>query len=263
MIFRRVCLALAVAILSVAVGACTSETSAPRREVEARIDPKADEVLKRMCDALCAARAFSFEVHSDMDVGLETGQLVQLHRHSKVVAVRPDKLHVVTEGDNVSDTAWYDGRTLTLLNGHAGTYAAIDAPDRLEAMLDHVIKQYGLTVPLADLFFPNLYEVLTEHTLSGVYVGLHSVDGQPCHHLAFRQEMIDWQVWIDAGEHAVPRKLVITYTREPGFPHYAAVLENWDLAAKPPAGVFAFRPPPGTKQIEMSELVGLVEGGKP
>ena len=27
----------------------------------------------------------------------------------------------------------------------------------------------------------------------------------------FQQEVIDWQVWIDAGEVPVPRKVVITY----------------------------------------------------
>jgi hypothetical protein len=35
---------------------------------------------------------------------------------------------------------------------------------------------------------------------SGTYVGLHNVGKVKCHHLAFRQRMLDWQIWIEAGD---------------------------------------------------------------
>ena len=40
----------------------------------------------------------------------------------------------------------------------------------------------------------------------------------PCHHLAFEQATIDWQLWIDAGKDPLPRKLVITYKTEDEVP---------------------------------------------
>jgi hypothetical protein len=257
---RRACLAVALALLGVSLGACTPEAAAPRAAVTPAIEPKADEALKAMCDALAGAKAFSFEVTSYMDEPLATGQFVQLHRHSKVVAVRPDKLHVETEGDDCRRMAWYDGRTVTVLDRAGNTYAVIDAPNRTEDMLDFLVEQYGLTIPLADVLFPNLYEVLTGNVLSGVYLGVHTAGGQACHHLAFRQEMVDWQVWIDAGTHPVPRKLLITYTREPGQPHYVANLDGWDLSASPPIGQFTFEAPDGIKRVKMTELLGIAEG---
>ncbi len=54
----------------------------------------------------------------------------------------------------------------------------------------------------------------------GEYLGIHEAAGVPCHHLAFEQATIDWQLWIDAGKDPLPRKLVITYKTEDEVPQY-------------------------------------------
>lgn len=226
------------------------------------VDPEADRILKQMSDTLTGAKAFSFHADGYMDEYLATGQLVQFYRGSDVVAVRPNRLHVVTDGDDVKRTAWYDGKTLTVLDRAAKAYASVDVPGTTQDMLDHVMAEYGLTIPLADVLFPNLYEALMANVRSGVYLGVHSVDGHGCHHLAFRQERIDWQVWVDAGAQPVPRKLIITYKQEPGQPHYSATMGNWNLSAKPAADQFTSRPPAGTKRVKMAELLGIAEGGE-
>ncbi len=227
------------------------------------IDPQADQVLKRMSETLGGAEAFSFAAEGVMGEVLETGQLVQISRKSNILAVRPDKLHVDTEGDDVSRSAWYDGRTMTVLDKRAKTYASIEVPNTIEKMLDFVVEKYGLTIPVADLLFPKPYETLIANVLSGTYVGLHTTGGHACHHLAFQQEDIDWQIWIDAGKTSVPRKLVIIYKQEPGHPQYVGKMDKWDLSAKGPSGTFKFQPPAGTKRVEMADLFGKREGGQP
>jgi hypothetical protein len=232
------------------VAGCAVTASRP-----AAIDPQADDILKRMCDTISAAPTLAFEADAQVDERLDTGRLVRLHRHSKVIAARPDRLFVEMAGDEVGGRFWYEKGRLTVLDRGANAYASIAVPDRTEKMLDYVVEKYHVTVPLADLFFPNLYETLTESIESGVYVGVESVEGRDCHHLAFSQAHVDWEIWIDAGERPLPRQIAITYKEEPDAPQYIAVLDKWDLAAAPTAETFRFQPPAGAKAVSVDEMI--------
>ena len=79
--------------------------------------------------------------------------------------------------------------------------------------------------------------------------GLHQAAGVPCHHLAFSQEDIDWQIWIDAGPQPLPRKIVITYAEEPGAPQYTATIKRWSLDPKFTDELFHFVPPEGATKL--------------
>ena len=71
---------------------------------------------------------------------------------------------------------------------------------------------------------------------------------------------VDWQIWIDAGELAVPRRMVINYKNQPGYPRYAAALNYWRLSTDIPQSTFVFNKPEGAKLVEMNELLGIAEG---
>jgi hypothetical protein len=239
---------LAWAALAVFAG-CAAQAPRP-----ADLDPEAGNVLKRMCDTISAAPTLAFEVDSQIDERLDTGQLTRLHRHSKVVAARPDRLFVEMTGDEVGGGLWYEKGRVTLFDRRANAYATIPVPGRTENMLDHIVEKYHLTIPLADILFPNLYEVLTEKIESGAYLGLEDVEGRSCHHLAFRQARVDWQIWITDGAEALPRQIAITYKDEPDQPAYIALLDKWDMAAKPSEATFHFQPPAGAKAVPVDEL---------
>jgi hypothetical protein len=81
-------------------------------------------------------------------------------------------------------------------------------------------------------------------------VGSSVVDGTRCHHLAFTEKTIDWEVWIEDGTQWVPRKLVITYKTLPGAPQFEAVLSDWDLVTQTPDALFTPALPPGAARIE-------------
>ncbi len=224
------------------------------------IDPQADKVLRAMSDTLGGASALEFRGVGVMDEVLATGQLSQFTRTSQVVMRRPDKLHVATEGDDLSRLVWYDGETLTVLDRSDNAYASLAVPDSVEEMVDFVIAEYGLTVPVADLLFSNTYESLIANAQSGEYLGVHVTGDHQCHHLLFRQEQIDWQIWIDAGELALPRKLLIIYKTEPGMPRFFVRLDGWNLAAEPADELFEFTAPADGELIEMDDLLSTEEG---
>ena len=73
-------------------------------------------------------------------------------------------------------------------------------------------------------------------------------------HLAFRQEFIDWQIWI-AEEDNLPRKIVITYKEQPGHPQYTAFLKNWNLSAQTSDSAFVLTPPAQAKKTAFASPV--------
>jgi hypothetical protein len=115
-------------------------------------------------------------------------------------------------------------------------------------------------MPMADLLCGDTYESLLANVESGTYVGLHSVGDVPCHHLLMRQENIDWQIWIDAGKVPMPRKLVITFKRNPGQPQYVATMDDWNLSPAISQETFKFTPPAGAKVVSMDELISHERG---
>lgn len=224
------------------------------RSVE--IDPQAEAVLKRMGDTLDAAKAVRFRVRATMERPVETGQLAAFHRTSEITMVPPDRLCSKTDSDDGMWSAWYHGAKLTVLDREANEYATEEVPGRIDRMLDYMAEQYDLVMPMADLLAGETYASLLAEAESGSYVGLHSVGETKCHHLLFRQENIDWQIWIDAGEQPLPRKLVISYKLEPDEPQYTAMIDDWDLAPTVSEDIFTFTPPADAKIVTMSDLIG-------
>ena len=77
------------------------------------------------------------------------------------------------------------------------------------------------------------------------------VDGDVCDQYAYRQGRIDWQIWISARPgRPLPRKLVITNRADEARPQSVSLIE-WNPKPGFASSVFAFRPPPGAKAIEM------------
>lgn len=242
-------------LIALAAGCRTQEISAP-----AEVDPKADAVLRKMCALLGDATAFSFEAKGVMEDPLESGQLVEISRRNRIWVKRPASLYVETESSDFTGKTWFDGEVVSHYRSGEAAYASIPISGSIEEMLDAVIERYGLTLPAADLLFRDLYATLIENVQSGTHLGTSEIEGVACHHLAFRQEVIDWQLWVDAGAKPVPRKLVIVYKDEPGDPEYEAVFSNWNLSAKLDDDLFRFQAPAGAKRVKMSVLLGVAEG---
>jgi hypothetical protein len=216
------------------------------------VDPKADKILKDMSTALAAGKSISFDAHAIADQLTPEGQKLQYAKNQKVLLHRPGKLAVDVTGD-VEDLQFrYDGKRVTLYNPRNKSWGAVDAPASIDETLDLLAGKFGMAMPLADLVFADPYKCLTENVRSGEYLGVGYVMDVKCHHLAFRQAGVDWQIWIEEGEKPLPRKVVITFKESPGHPQYTAFLSNWNLSAETPDSAFVFTPPAESKQVEFA-----------
>lgn len=214
-----------------------------------KIEPKADEILKKACACMADLKQFGLKVEETFDEMSEAGQKLQFTNHRKVIVRRPGQLMADSEGDTTKRFFYYDGKTITLFDPVGKTYATVEAPATLDAMLDFLNQELGFSAPATDLLFSDPYKVLTEQVEEGEYVGEHRVGNKKCHHLAFRQRGTDWQLWVDAGDKPLPLKFLITYRRLPGEPQFATVLD-WDTSVKVADDAFAFKPPDGAKKIQ-------------
>ena len=237
------------ALVVLSWGAARSEAPADGIS-EPDIEPRADQVLRSMGEWLGAARAFSFRADITYDSAMADGQMIQYGAVANFWVQRPGLLHVEFRGDNAQRQIICDGKEFVILGMAKDLYAVTQVPGEIGAAIDLVVDEYGFSVPIADLIYPDPYAVLIESVESGFYVGRHPVDGTPCHHLAFSQESIDWQIWIEDGPRPAPRKLLITYKDTPGSPQYTARLSGWDTKPEIARHWFTFEPPASATQIE-------------
>ena len=243
--------ALALAPLAGAQEPAPGPSSAPPpRSVEAR----AERELKKMGEFLAKLSHFALEAEETFDE-VPDGQLRrQLTNVRRIAVERPNHVAADATGDTLARASWYDGRTVTVLDKEHNVYTTIEAPGTIDATLDTLADDYGVVLPLVDLLYSDPYAVLMAGVTYGRYLGIHQAAGVPCHHLAFSQATIEWQIWIDAGEKPLPRKLVISYVQEPGEPQYSATIRRWTLEAKVPEGLFTFEAPEGAQKIDAKAM---------
>lgn len=220
----------------------------------ASIQPEADEALKRMGQLLSETDSFRFNAHITQDLSMSAGLKVQMYQERSVTVVRPGKLHVIGDGDLDQNQAWFNEGLLSVLDPQRDVYAQIDGPKDIDGMLDHLALERGWVMPLSDLLVSDPYTSATANVQLGLYLGQHRVRDTVCDHLAFRQEGIDWQIWIDAGETPVPRKLLITFTALAGQPQWAAELDGWDLSPEVEDDRFDFEAPADASRVEFDEF---------
>ncbi|MCL4504167.1 MAG: DUF2092 domain-containing protein [Deltaproteobacteria bacterium] len=214
------------------------------------IEPKASEILKQMCDYLKGLQQFSFQAENTEDVLLTSGQRIQYARSVEAAVRHPDRFRAESVGDTDNRLLVYDGKTITLMDRSKNFYTSIPSPPEIDAALEHGVQAFNLRAPLADLIYTKSYEYLTEGALSGFYVGLSKVQGVPCHHLAFREKDIDWQIWIEDGPAPLPRKFLITDKTAQGL-QFTAVFTKWNTSPQFGESLFTFVAPEKAGKIDI------------
>jgi len=217
------------------------------------IEPAALDALDKMGAYLRTLD--SFEVRSDAttDEVLESGQKLQFAGTVHLRVRRPGHLWAEVASDRKTREFFYDGKTFTIWGPRNKLYASVPAPATLLELVEQVEDRFGIALPLADLFRWGTEPTRREAIQGAIHVGPAQLGGIPCDHFAFRQEGVDWQVWIQKGDSPLPLKLVITTTADEAQPQYASKLD-WNLAPALNDKMFTFEPPPGSYQIAIRDI---------
>jgi hypothetical protein len=231
-----------------------TKAPAPQAAQPAAALPQPEKILQQACDLLKSAQQFSFKAEVTDDRIYTGGKKLQYAFDLAAYVQRPDKLRINAAGDLDNKEFFLNGKTITLYDKPQNVYATMEVPDGIDAAMDKAVKEYGLRVALADLASENAYALATQGTKHALYVGQGLVGGVTCHHLAFDRDKIQWQIWIDAGEKPLIRKLLITQKKLPAEPQWTAYFAAWNFSPQLSDSLFVFTPPQGAKQIKFISL---------
>ena len=219
------------------------------------IDPNALSLLKRMSDSLTKAKGFTYRSRIVMELPAVTGQFVTLLPEGSVALRRPDKLRATYGGDAPPFDLFYDGQSVSVIAPHASVYSTVKAPATLDAMLAGLRKNTGLRLPAVPLLKDDPYASLTRDLQSAVIVGETRINGVRCDHLAFRRPGVNWEIWIESGSRALPRRLAATFTDRPNFPRTIVEFTRWNLHPWLPDCLFRFHKPAKAKEISFADVI--------
>ncbi len=227
-------------------------TAAQQEVTNTALDKEALTALDRMGAYLRTLQAFQVEAVTTTEHVLEDGQKVLFSGVTTLVARMPDRLLIEETSDRRERSYIYDGKQFTVYARRARSYATVPAPATIALLADVLDEKFGLTLPLEDLFRWGGPKAQTKALTSAMYVGPSQVGGITCGHYVFRQEGLDWQVWIQLGDFPLPRKFVLTTLTDEARPQYVATY-TWNLAPSFNDGAFAFVAPSGVGRVKMVE----------
>jgi hypothetical protein len=223
-------------------------------------EPSEVEIVQALGQRIASLQDFRIEVVDTIDDVLENGQKVQ-YTHLRTARVsRPDRLVLETKGDLENRKLIKDADTVTLMDLDHQVYGQIKFSGTIDEMMDRLLERFGVSTPLADFLGGDSSAELLEGAYESDYLGLHRAGPHLSHHLAFRQDDMDWQAWVDAGDVPLLRKLVITYKNEAGAPQYTVQLKSLEIIEAPAADeAFVPQIPDGFEHIDILTIDGTGE----
>lgn len=219
----------------------------------------ATKVLKAMTDYVASQKIISATYDTDIEVVTNDLQKIQFTSSGQMLLSRPDKVRASRIGGYTDVELVFDGKTLSVLGKNINAYAQAETTGSFDQLVAGLRNQFGVAIPGADLLLSGAYEELTKDVLDAKHIGRGVIDGVECDHLAFRNNDVDWQIWIEVGSRPIPRKYVITSKSVTGAPQYTLRIKEWKTDVQATADAFAFKAPADAKKVEFGALSGMDE----
>jgi len=233
------------------IGLCTLAL-APSARAQPAIDHDAQTVLAAMSSYLSGLKSFSVEYAAVDEIVTPKGEKLQFLHSGEIVVQRPDKLYAIRRGAAGTSELFLDGKELTLFSKNANAYLQL-AASNIDAAVEAVHK-LGFDAPGADLLTSKPLDSSTMDISSGAHIGMTFIDGVEVHQLAFRGADVDWQLWVTAGDKALPLRYVITTKSVAGAPQYTLELRNWNTAPQIDVARFTLVPLQGATKIDPNSV---------
>lgn len=232
-------------------------TGLPKTAVEAPktaavVDPQAVAALRRMSSYLTSLNTAQLVSTGSLDVVTDDGQRIQMDGVTNYKLRKPGFV-IDFNSDLKKRQFFYDGKTFTEYSPATGFYASVAAPPTNREAIAAMYKQYGIALPLEDLFRWADPNGRRDDELKSAYqVGTATLDGVATDHYAFREGDSDWELWIQQGDRPLPKKLVIVDRKDPAHPTFVA---NLDWTVNPPLTDrdFTFTPGANDKRIQFAK----------
>ncbi len=190
------------------------------------ISPDALAQIRRMTDYIAAMPEARMTVIESREEPVAGAGRVRKQVTRSYVMRRPNQLAWSATGSGVSASGAFNGTELKLENNINKRDATIPIAGTIDTLLVKLHEQKKLTLPMADLFASNVYDRLTGEMTTARYMGVHQMDGEPCHYVACENGPIQWQMWIAQSGNPVPKRVIIRYLNIQGAPRFGAIIKD-------------------------------------
>jgi hypothetical protein len=178
---------------------------------------KGDTLLREMSKNIAARQTFAYTADERREQVGQGGAKTEIKATRRVIVRRPNGVAFTGTGDRGETAGWYDGKQLTLVSNREKVWARGPMPPTLDEALDFLAAEYAVHMPTADLLYSSPYDALMTKDTTGGWVDVQKIGDLSCDHLAYKQQVVDWEIWLDQERH-MPCQLKITYKSDPGQP---------------------------------------------
>jgi len=146
-----------------------------------------------------------------------------------------------------------DGKKMFIYRKAQKQYVEFDAPGSLaETGLD--LLRRGLSQASGMLFANIMGADPADQLMEGVfecsYAGLDKVDGKPVHRLKFKQEGMDWELWVASEGKPYVLRMINMREGPNGKVTTTESYSNWKLDAPIAKETFTFKAPEGATKVD-------------
>ena len=205
------------------------------------LEPAAIATLDRMGAYLRTLTNWEVRSYATTEEDYDNGQKLQFLQRTTYTVALPNRMKVDIVGDRTHRQVWLDGKTMTVAGLGVKKYTQLAVTAPVGEVVRVAADDYGINLPLLDLFLWGSPDGAVQKPSSGFRVGDARIGDTAVGHYAFRQPGVDFQLWIEEGARPLPRKMVITNTEHPAQPQYVAYF-TWNLAPAIRADSFTFNP---------------------
>ncbi|MEM1185922.1 MAG: DUF2092 domain-containing protein [Planctomycetota bacterium] len=229
---------------------------------EFAVDERSQSIVLGMGEFLSGLRQLSFTATVWYDRVLDSGKIVEVHEVHEIAVKRPGKLRATVLGENGLRAAIVGDGVATIVDPVSHRYFQCAVPPSVGGAVDVMVIDLGLSLPSADFVYDDSGASMLGAVETSTYLGIVPIDGEPCHHMAFSQEGLEWQLWVSAGVHPTPTRISLRYTDRPGAPRFTADLD-WQLSTVAfDDSAFTFVPDHGMTSVGTFDELLVSEGTK-
>jgi hypothetical protein len=244
-------------LLAVGVGAIAAQSHASGSPPQALAvasskDPSAMALLKRMCDRLQAAKAFTVRGEASLELPVAAGEQATFINEYETTVRRPTGLAAHRTGDLPDFRFAYDGKAMIVHVPGLGKWGTTSAPATLDAMLLAAGEQGSLNMPFDELLVADPYAAVTEGVTDVLRAGQATVRGKKVEHLVMSSPQLHVEYWIDPGT-ALPVRSLVIYVDHPLRPHFLVEYAEWNVDPKLSDATFALPKPQGATEVNFRD----------
>ncbi len=217
----------------------------------------AEAILTAMTEKLTSAPAVSFSTTETADRLKRGGEIVKVNVNRSVTFKKPDRMYFKVTGDRDLEV-FYDGKTVTLVTHKDKVWGELPAPPTLAETIEKISENYGMPMPVADLFGMEAKGKLRNPANTAAVVKNETVGGVECHVLSFKNPDVDWEVWIPVSGDPLPKKLHTKYKAGKRERELTFEFSDWNFSPATTDDSFVAKVPTDYEGIPIIQRVSSV-----